>query len=251
MKSIYTLIISLSVTFTSLFAQTEISTYGTLNGKIKSIEEKQFYAFVNNGGVEKRSLFYHRNLNFDDKGNEIKSKYMYSNDREQFRHVLNSQGLKIETIKYSWDGYVEYRKTFTYDAKKYLIGEKTYSSSDRLISDNWITNDEKGRPIKSKIYDENGEYSTAVTYTYQNNNLIEQYIDKVNMDNRDYNIKYKITYDDKNNITEILTQYYDGSPSQTQKFEYVQFDANNNWTYRVEYINGKPDKIVERVIVYY
>ncbi|PID61139.1 MAG: hypothetical protein CR974_04355 [Gammaproteobacteria bacterium] len=200
--------------------------------KIKCDEEKKRYSFDKQGRLHKIETL--------DKNNQVKetiiAKYIYQGDKLIAKEMRNSSGkitekttikdgLEVEKIHFNNKGEIEKKLQYEYDKNGHLNKTTAFDANNKIV---WMTRNEnkelkKGREVKTKFYDENGDLEDTTLSIYDEDNLFhEEYGIKKN-GKRKLRMTTSYDYDDKANwvksvqlskiwgdlLTERKIEYYD------------------------------------------
>ena len=246
-----------------------------LLGKVKLIEEKEYFYDENIALSNKYVLEWKRFYKYDVRGNCEESSTRDSSDNLWHR-VINIRDSNDRLIQVNWlapDGSIKAKDYFKYEKENRIeklwcyaddsaYAKEVYKYNDDNVLEEMITYNADGS-LKSKsvyFYDES-EQEEVVDVFVGNDSLqskfINKYDDKENLigyskynsagvlDSRDSN-----KYDDKGNVIVWIWFNSDGSIHMKEIYKY-EFDKIGNWLKKVTYENGKPKKMIVRKITYY
>lgn len=229
--------------------------------KISGLSKEKF-VFNKQGNLIERDFYSGQKwtCRYDKQGNQI-----------EFRNCSSSNGCIRSIFKYS----IKENKKIV---RHYQIREWMEDESDEYVHEKWIYFYKNNFLKKTERYRGENELTQEITYSYDNDNLIEVYeiynkeehskdcleydnkgrikkliigcIDKVSLRNGiDKIITY--SYDENNNITkEKYGSYPEDKIYKIITYQY-EYDKNGNWVKCTKYKNEEPIIVIQRKYKYF
>lgn len=231
-----------------------------LNGKVKSVKYRTYWAVKNNDAIEKGDLI------TNEERDSIKFLYDFFAHINEEGVIEKSETLDGDEVLSYWEIEIE-GQVFTlakevvndtvksvakykYDENSHMVAVDVYRGGiDTLLSHYEVTTNEDGFVTKYNSLSKEDEVLYRYTFDLDENN---RYIEQKNYNKKDSLVYHrKIIYNDKGleSDSEIMvSSKYTGDK---YKYEYTAYDEKGNWTRMNYYSNGELISVEELEIEYY
>jgi hypothetical protein len=229
-----------------------------LNGQVKSVKERTYWATDINGTIEKGDLLTTQEKQdlrytldfdafFDEDGNIIQCKYLLDDDKFNSWDIENVDG-KMVKANFTMNDTIRTSQKIEYVNGAMLVSSYRMPENELVQKINFTLN-ESGVAKKVEWTNPEGELRGYYLFELNENSLITG---NKRFNGKDSLLSYtNKTYDDKGFNTSIKS--YDGNDEVNWdgKFEYLTYDEQGNWTSLRAANDGELKLIVEREYEYY
>jgi hypothetical protein len=232
-----------------------------LNGKVKSVIEKNYWAIVNGDSIEKGSPLTQADRDslggwtddfeavFDENGLILKSSLLDENGSSVWKNEsIIENGLVVKRNIFRKDTLSSYDQ-YTYDENKFLkTGSRFRAVVDTLMFSVDAKTNELGTPIEFQIFNSKGDSTWRNVYNYDADN---KFLSFERFDKEGKRVfAYEQKYNDKNKVSELTVKDQDDKIIDVNYITY-EYDLNGNWTKAV--VKNLKEKVVieERVYTYF
>lgn len=229
-----------------------------LNGQVKSVSERTYWATDNNGELQKGDLVTTEEkqaarftldfiAHFDMDGNINQVKYILDNNKFNFWNIENLDG-KLVKASFIRDDTVRYYQKIEHEGLSETITNYRMPE-DQLFRTYELIKNEAGIATQLDYYNAENEKLGYGTYELNDMNRVINY--------KRFNAKdsllaqTKMTYGEDGFYLTLVSSDGNGIVDWDGKFEYLAYDERGNWTSSKTIHDGELKFIIERKYEYY
>lgn len=231
-----------------------------LNGKVKSVKYRTYWAVTNNDAIEKGDLMtneerdslnfgYDFNAYFNEEGVIEKSETLDGDEVLSYWET-EIEGQVFTLAKEVVNDTVKRVAKYKYDENSHMVAFDVYRGGiDTLLSHWEVTTNEDGFVTEYHSLSKEDEVLFSYTFELDENN---RYIEQKNYNKKDSMVYHrKLIYNDKGLVSDSETMVSSNYTGNKYKYEYTAYDEKGNWTRMNFYSNGELISIDELEIEYY